>query len=185
MATIVTSPAQTILFDEEVNRFETFASYHPEMMVNMGVLLVTFKDGHLYTHDDEGHYNNFYGVQYDSTITPVFNQNENIKKTFISIEEQASSVWDCPEIITSSNEYGQTKQVSELITSDFEELEGNFNSSFLRASNSIGGIINGSSLKGNLCSVKFRLPMPEPPNNTIKTLNLVTVKSNESQLNLK
>lgn len=185
MATGKYSPAQTLIFDEEGNKFETFASFHPENMVTCGTVLVTYKDGQAWTHDDEPNYNNFFGVQYDSDITFVFNKNELDKKTFLTIEEVASQAWDCPEIITGSNSFGKTKQTSELIVpDDFEELEGNFHASFLGASNSIGGLINGDSLKGNLMSVKFRAIIPAPPNNLLVSLSLIKVKSNNSSLNV-
>lgn len=174
-------PVQTITFDEDEKGFESFWTLYPEMMCTLGILLIAFKDGNIYTHDDAG-YNNFFGVQYDSSITPVFNQNELEKKTFIAVTELASDIWDCPEIVMSSNEYGKVKQLSELAEVDFEELEGDFHASFLRASNSIGGLLEGSSLKGNLASIKFRKKMLPPPNNNLVTLNLVSVSSIDSPL---
>lgn len=178
------SPAQTFVWDEEANRFESFISLFPEMMVTLGTTLIAFKNGQLWTHDDDNHYNNFFGVQYNSYITPVFNKLELDKKTFIAVEEIASQAWDCPEIITGSNAYGSTKQISNLIVEDFEELEGNFNAAFLGASNSIGGIINGDSLKGNLMSVQFRAIIPEPPNNLLVSLALLKLKAINSALNV-
>lgn len=179
------SPAQTLIFDEENNRFESFVSYHPEMMVTLGTTLCSFKDGVLWTHDNEPYYNNFYGVQYDSDITPVFNKNQIDKKTFEVIEEISSQAWSCPEIITSSNSYGSTKQVSNLVVDDFEEIEGNYNAAFLCDTNSIGGLIEGDSLKGNLMSVKLKAIIPDPPNNLLVTLSSVTVKSINSPLNIR
>lgn len=177
MPTTKYSPAQTIIFDEDGNRFESFVSLFPEMMVTIGTMLVSYKDGQTWTHDDEPNYNNFFGVQYDSSITAVFNKAEIDKKTFIALEEIASQAWDCPEIITGSNEYGSVKQTSNLIVEDFEELEGNFNTAFLGASNSIGGLIDGSTLKGNLMTVKFRAKIPNPPNNKLVTLASLSVKT--------
>ncbi len=176
--------SQTLIWDEEGNRFETFVSLFPEMMVTLGTTLCSFKDGILWTHDDDDHYNNFFGVQYDSYITPVFNKMELDKKTFLAVEEIASQPWDCPEIITGSNSYGKVKQTSNLIEDDFEELEGNFNAAFLGATNSIGGLIDGDSLKGNIMSVKFRATIPDPPNNLLVSLELIKLKSINSALNV-
>lgn len=175
--------SQTLVWDEQGNKFESFISLFPEMMVTLGTTLCSFKDGVLYTHDNDGFYNNFFGVQYDSFIIPVFNKQELDKKTFISLEEIASQAWYCPEIITSSNSYGVVKQTSNLIPEDFEELEGNFNAAFLGASNSIGGLIDGDSLKGNLCSVKLQANIPDPPNNLLVTLSLLSLKAINSPLN--
>ena len=183
MATAKYSISQTIVFDEEDNHFETFMSLYTEMMVTIGTVLCSFSGGKLYTHDNEPYYNNFFGVQYDSYITAVFNKQENDKKTFTNIEQIASQAWACPEIITGSNEYQKVKQISNLIETDFEELEGNYNTAFLQASNSLGGLINGSSLKGNLCSVQLKTTIPAPPNNLLVTLAMVTVRSINSTLN--
>lgn len=177
------SPAQTLIFDEENNRFESFVSYHPEMMVTLGTTLCSFKDGVLWTHDDEPYYNNFYGLQYDSSITGIFNKNQLYKKTFESMEQIASQVWDCPEIITASNSYGTTKQQSNLVVDDFDELESNFNTAFLCDTNSIGGLIDGDTLKGNLCTIKFRAIIPDSPNNNLVSLSSITVNSIDSPLN--
>ncbi len=177
------SPAQTLVFDEEQNRFESFMSFQPEMMVTLGTMLCCFKNGVLWTHDDEPHYNNFFGTQYDSYITPVFNKQPIDKKSFQAIEVVASQAWDCPEIITSSNAYGSTKQTSNLIVDDFDELEANYSAAFLGASNSIGGVIEGDSLKGNLMSVQLRAINPAPPNNNLISLSSATVLYKGSPLN--
>ncbi len=175
--------AVTISFFETrgpMQGFESPYSYHPEGVVSLNNLLVSFKDGNLWRHNNTV-LNNFYGVQYDSYITLVFNKNETDKKTFIALEEVASGVWDCPEIVTSTDSYGTTNQTSNLVESDFESLESNFNASFLRASNSIGGIIDGDSLKGNVCTIKFRAVNPSQS----VTLEIITVLSINSSLNSK
>lgn len=169
--------AATIVFDEAGKGFESFSSLRPEMMVTLGTLLISFKDGQLYTHDSAS-YNTFFGATYDSTITPVFNKAELMKKTFTALEEVSSQVWDCPEIETSLNSHTTVKQQSSLITEDFEELEGNFNASFLRDRNSIGGLIGGDALKGNYMKVKFRAQSPT----NLVTLILVSVSSIDSPL---
>lgn len=176
-----TAESKTIVFDTERNCFDSFISFYPEMMVNLGVLFIGFKNGDLWTHDNTG-YNNFFGIQYDSSITAIFNQLEIQKKTFISVSELSSQIWDCPEIETSSNVYGTIKQISELSVVDFEEKEGDYHAGFLRASNSQGGLIEGDSLKGNLIKINFRAKMQEPPNNDLVTLNLVSVSNIVSPL---
>src|SRR5690349_17780585 len=45
--------AYTMVFDEANNAFEGERSYQPENWTCLGVLLVSFKDGDLYTHDDQ------------------------------------------------------------------------------------------------------------------------------------
>lgn len=177
------SEAQTLIWDEEGNRFDSFISAHPEMMCSLGVLLVMFKDGQLWTHDDEGFYNNFFGTQYDQHITGVFNKNVLDIKTFTSLKEVSSQIWDCPEISTTVKSYGNVKQQSQLIEQDFADLESDYNASFLRDINSIGSILNGSTLKGNWIKVKFRAKNQQPPNNNLITLSACSVSSIDSPRN--
>lgn len=170
--------AYTITFDDKNKGFETFLSYNPEMMVNLGTLFITFKDGELYTHDSTS-YNTFYGTSYDSSVTVVFNKDIIRKKTFLSISEIGSQVWDVPIITTSANSYGTTKQTSSIISNRFKSLEGTYNSSILRDTNSIGGIINGDTMKGNYLIAKLRSSLPT----NLVTLSSVELHYNESPLN--
>ena len=148
------------------------------MMVTLGTQLISFKNGGLYTHDSSV-YNNFYGIQYDSTITPVFNQNPTQSKSFIAIEQRGTNVWSCPQIETSLNSYGTTKQQSNLVSLDFAQYEDKYAASLLRDSNSIGGLINGDYLKGNYIQVQFKNTAPT----TLVSLNFVSLKYIDSPLN--
>lgn len=172
------STAKTIVYDEENNGFEGFVSYIPESMAVLGTLFVTFKNGALWTHDATT-YNNFYGVQYSSYITAIFNQSPNQVKTFLGIEYRASSKFFCSDIETSSTSYGSVKQQSDLVEADFVLLEDKYNAALLRDKNSIGGINNGDILKGNHIKVRFDKTNPT----TIQTLNFVSLKYNDSPLN--
>ena len=71
------------------------------------------------------------------------------------------------------------KQVSELLESDFVSLESEYQASFLRDSNSPGGLVEGDSLKGNYIVLKF-----EKANaNSFVYLNSATTKYINSPLN--
>jgi len=173
-----TDEAHTLMFDEGDNTFDTYLSYKPEMMVTLGVLLVTFKNGQLYTHDSST-YNNFYGQQYDSTITLIFNEAAMDKKTFLAIGEVASQIWDVPEIKTDINSYGTTKMTSNLVDSDFAQLEGSFEATILRDQNSTGGLIGGDTMKGKVLTATFRAKNPA----SLVSLNLLSLKYINSPLN--
>ncbi len=173
-----TSPAYTLLWDEENNSFESPVSFHPEMMTTLGVLLISFKDGDLYTHDNPL-YNTFYGVTYDSYIKMAFNERPLDKKTFETLTEVASQVWVVPEITTDLNSFGTTKMKSNMVAGDFEPLEGSFEGAILRDENSEGGVINGDTMKGKYAMVKFSITQPT----TLVSLNLVSLKYINSPLN--
>lgn len=155
-----TKDPYTIMFDEELNSFSTFLSYHPEMMTCLNTLLVTFKNGQLWTHDSE-YYNTFYDIQSESSITTVFNQNPLDKKTFLSVSQISSGIWVADQIDTDIVMYGNAMQ-SSLIESDFDNLEGTYEAAILRDSNSPGGIANGDVMKGKYMVMKFsKYPDPE------------------------
>lgn len=172
-----TSPAQTIVFDEDSNTFDGFISLFPEMMCTLGVLLIAFKNGQLWTHDGTS-YNTFFGTTYDSSVTMVFNKAMLQKKTFMSVTESASALWDCPLIETQSDTYGTTNQSSSLVDAEFRNLEGQYHSDFRRDANSNGGRINGNFLKGSWIKVKFRSKTPT----NLVTLSQATVRSIDSPL---
>ena len=150
-----TLAAITLVWNEQRNGFESFMPYHPEMMACLNQLLITWKDGQLYTHDSDT-YNNFYGVQYDSWITPVFNDNRLEKKTWQNVTELASDIWECPVITTQANSFhnNNTKQTSLLKKEEFAYLEGEFNSVFRGDANI--DINNNTVLKGTYMIARFQ-----------------------------
>jgi hypothetical protein len=172
--------AYTLVYDVNAKIFSTFFSYHPEMMVTLATVFISFKDGQLYTHDDDFNYNTFFGQPAaDSSITLAFNQNPLDKKTFMSVGEVASQIWDVPVIQTDINSYGTTKMESNLVDDDFVELEGTYEAAILRDKNSIGGVLEGDSMKGKYMTMKFRAKTPT----SLVSLNLLSLKSINSPLN--
>lgn len=170
MASTKYSPAQTLIFSSSVNRnsdenkFETFASFHPEFMVTLGALFVSYKDGQLWTHDDEPNYNNFYGVAYPSNITPIFNDKNIIKKKDLVIGyiSDSNKKWYCPKIFTSiRNVQTGLRQESSLIEDDFKLNESVYSAGLLRDKNSLSdarkALLEGDFLGGNFISVKFEI----------------------------
>lgn len=146
----------TFAFNEKNNGYSSFFDFHPELSLCAEDVTYSFKNGVLWVHDNYNGYCNFYGVQATPDITTVFNQNLIQKKTWISISEVANSIWSCPVIYTNVNSYGTQRQQTNLIQADFAVLEGNQHASLLKDVNSIGGIVNGDSMKGNWVAVKFQ-----------------------------
>lgn len=175
-----TDIARTMSFDESGNVFESPLSYAPEMMCSLGNLLITYKNGQTYTHDSAT-YNQFYGVDYPSYITVVFNQNGTQKKSFLAITEAGNRIWECPLVQTQVMSYGSTPQTSNLVASDFEDEEGQYNAALLNDANSVDGLINGDNLKGKYIIVKFYLSNPS----SLATLEYAQLKYIESPLNSK
>ena len=159
-----TSPAQTLKFSEGDNCFKSFISAYPEMMCTLGTLLIMFKNGQLWTHDNPV-YNNFFGVQYPSSITPVFSDGGAIKKTFNAIGYQSSKVWTSPEkgdVSTSEiNEQTLLRQESAIRKFDYDLQEGINVAAFNFDANSMNderlALVEGDYLKGTWIKTKLVL----------------------------
>lgn len=175
-----TDDSYTIMFDEEGKGFETFLSYKPEMMVVLGTLFITFKNGQLYTHDSTT-YNDFYGELFGSSITSVFNDFETIKKTFTNISQVAPNKWACPLMYTDLFSYGTQRQETNLGESEFTMLEGSPSTSIKRDVNSRGGKVNGDIMKGKFIAVTFT----RPASSNFENLISATIYSLDSHLNQK
>lgn len=160
------SPAQTMSFDDETNVFESFLSYHPEMVGTLGTILITASGGNLYTHDGDDLYNNFYGVQYESSITVIFNDKAPVKKTYNAVGYQSPKNWASPvdgDIETSmTNPQTGLQQISQLKGVDYELQEDIWVAAYLRDANSESdpqiALLEGDYLKGVYLKHKFVCP---------------------------
>jgi hypothetical protein len=141
----------TLAFNEVKNAYTSFYSFNPESIVNFENKLASFKNGQLYIHDSSTQ-NNFYGTQYSSSITLVFNKDNIIKKTFDYLTLDATDYWTSATMNDVNTSLGQS---SNLVQSDYEIHEGLYHGALLRDNNSLGGIINGDYLKGTWLETKF------------------------------
>ena len=64
-------PNYTLTHSQDVQGWPSFYSYFPEYIMGMNQYLYTFKNGDLYRHNTNTLRNNYYDVQYNSTITSV------------------------------------------------------------------------------------------------------------------
>lgn len=150
-----TIPAQSLAFNEHLNSFYSFFDFAPDSIVCAENLLLSFFNGNLYSHDNSTTYANFYGVQEVTSITGIFKEPGIEKKTFVAITEISNVVWESPFIYTNVNSYAQQRQESNLVAEDFALLDPNFNAGFLNDIHSVGSLIDGDNLKGNLISVQL------------------------------
>jgi len=148
-----------IAYSEPDKKFESFYGFtDTENMLFANGFILTFKDGMVYIHDSETR-NNFYGEQQSSTITTVFNNNMQLKKTYLAIEELSTDIW-----------YGElstgplTNQETTFTVSEFQKpigglilpnKENKFNTTIKRAENKPGGKFFGESMKGLYATVEL------------------------------
>lgn len=152
-------PAKTIAYNEneysDRKGYVCFLSYQPEEIVCLNNLLISFKNGALWTHDSST-YNNFYGTQYDTWIEGVFNDSMGMKKTFGAVSYKGSNGWNIPEIATDEVSYGTTNQSTYINSGEFRYEEGYYHAAVGRDNNSTGKKSNGDYMKGELMTMKFR-----------------------------
>ena len=147
----VTLTPYTVGFNESKNAYSSFYSFNPEWAISAENLVITWSSGGLYLHDSATK-NNFYGTQYSSSISFVFNKDNIIKKTFDYVTLDASDYWVSS---TMGDINTSLSQSSNLVSGDYEIHEGMYHAALQRDNNSLGGIINGDYLKGSWLEAKF------------------------------
>jgi len=83
----------TITYSTWTKGWTSFWSYVPDWMIGLNSSFYTFTEGKLYKHNDNTTRNNFYGVQYPSTVTTVFNDEPMQMKVFKTISEDSNKPW--------------------------------------------------------------------------------------------
>lgn len=145
---------ETIVFSEEDNRFSMFWEGVPTSYVTLYQNLYAFSGNFLWELNNSSTYNNFFGVQKNSSITFLGNDNPAIKKSFLALSEIASELWTVPEITT------DLSQESSLVAGNFKQLEGEWHAAFLRDSRTRPGLanplFNGPALKGKWIKCKLQ-----------------------------
>ena len=91
---VVPQSAQyTLSYSENSKGWPSFYSYNPDYMVGMNNYFYTFSQGNLYRHNTNELRNNFYDVQYNSTLTSVINELPITTKIFQTINLQSDEPW--------------------------------------------------------------------------------------------
>lgn len=153
-----TLPDYTFGFSETRNSYTSFYDYSPEWITIAGNVIVSWKAGELWVHNNTTTYANFYGVQQTPSIKLVFNQSPNIKKHYNTITLLGNTTWVCP---TSSDIKTNMNQVSTLSAADYRIKDDKYHASFKRDINSTGGLIGGKALKGSWIEMNLKATNPQ------------------------
>jgi len=109
---------KTLSYSEAAQGWTSFFSYIPEMMIGMNSYFYSFKGGNLYRHNTNERRNNFYGNDYPSKVTSVFNINSNVVKNFNTIILNSDDSWSANVLTDLSTGY--------IDSSYFDFKEGDF-----------------------------------------------------------
>ena len=84
----------TLSYSQNSQGWPSFYSYIPEYMIGMNNFFYTFNGGNLYQHNMNELRNNYYGEQFPSQITSVFNQNPLENKIFKTLNLESDHAWE-------------------------------------------------------------------------------------------
>ena len=90
----------TLTYDEGVKGWPSFYSFLPDYMIGMNGFFYSFNNGNLYRHNVNETRNNYYGVQYNSTITGVINIEPKTIKLFKTMSYESDDRWACTSLVT-------------------------------------------------------------------------------------
>jgi hypothetical protein len=168
-------------FNERRNAFCSFYDYHPEWAIGANDIIYTWVAGAIWKHNNTTDYCSFYTNPSNASVTVVMNNNLLTKKSWNSINEIATDIWEVPEMYTNSYSYGTQVQESNLVDAEFTLLEGNPSTAIKRDVNSPGGKINGNFMKGNYLVLKLQKTSAQ----SLVTLSEISVRFTESPLTAK
>ena len=95
-----TFKAQTLSYSEASQGWPSFYSYLPDYMIGMNGFLYSWSGGNLYRHNTNELRNNYYDVQYTSTITGVLNVEPKTIKLFKTMSYESDDRWACTSLLT-------------------------------------------------------------------------------------
>ena len=123
----------TVSYKEQVRGWPSRKSYIPENGISLNNVYYTFKNGEMYSHDNEVR-NNFYGVQYSSKVKFIFNETPEVVKSFLTLNYEGSNPYWKQELnddqyYNNTTSYGwfNTSVETDLqsgITNEFKGKEG-------------------------------------------------------------
>lgn len=146
-----TIASETFAFFEDGNYWTSFYEYYPDMISSTNSDLVTFKNGRVWLHN-KGLPANYYGVQYNSEIEVISNQDPKNPKVWHSLNININQPPSVPNITT------QLGQVSFL--NNFGVKEGKYYKDFKRDILTVGKTDpynNGNRLRGRYLSAIVRI----------------------------
>lgn len=177
-----TIPSYALSFNEKRNAFESFYDFaNAEFALCAEQITYTFLNGNMYIHNNTTNYCQFFGQNFDAVIQVVFNKDLLEKKSWMSINELANDIFECPEIYTDSYSFGTTVQQSKLVPQNFRLLENEWSAAILRDLNSAKGLINGDSMKGSYLCATFQKTNAQK----LVYLSLISVRFVDSPLTAK
>lgn len=139
--------ANTITYDDGVKGWTSFHSWIPDWMSRLNNRFFTVKNGQLYLHNDENNpiRNNFYGVQYATTLTYIINEEPSTIKVAKTINTESNKPFD---VVIKSYLNDETTSITQstIDVSEFVNKEGKWYGYTRR--NELGGDYSAKDVYG-------------------------------------
>ncbi len=164
---------ETLSFDESVQGWTSRLSYKPSWIFSLSSTFFTTNAGKLYQHYGSAAYANFYGVEHDSTVTVVLNNDPSVVKVFQTVNYEGSGDWTVDSLVASSGDVAQvpiTKYVlptslasfsTDMFTNSFKKKENKYFANILNNSPATAGEVvfgnNMTGIKGFFSTIRFKL----------------------------
>lgn len=120
---VLNTGLNTLTFDESVKGWTSFHTFSPDFMVGMNNKLFSFKGGDLYEHhSSEVLRNIYYGTQYPSKVSLMFNDNPSEIKELQSVVLEGNNTWNVliKSFVSNSDDFLQ----STISNTEFVKKEG-------------------------------------------------------------
>lgn len=138
-------------------RWITFYSYQPECLCALDSEIFSFVNGRIWIHDKNALYNNFYGVQYNTVVTPVFNEQPELTKVWnalwmLQFQDNGQCNWFSNNIFNNNYIHNGSGQLSRLKAANWQNSEEGWYTTFLRDLNDTVAtipILNGRYLRSS------------------------------------
>lgn len=108
----------TLSYSDSSKGWPSFYSFKPDYMIGMNQRFYSFKGGNLFRHNDGQFRNRFYGEDFTSRITGVFNQSPLENKVFKTIALESTDSWSFSCVTELENGI--------IDSADFEKKEDTF-----------------------------------------------------------
>ena len=155
---------KTLSFDEDINGWTSLFSFKPDLGGSLANNYYTFKEGNIWKHYadpiiDNKPYANFYEVQYDSTVTFVFNPNVSSIKNFNTLNYEGTIGWRLVDLYSNSDTalpIGPTIESftladleNQLFSNNFKRKEDKFFGTIINnTAATYGEIVYGNAMSG-------------------------------------
>jgi hypothetical protein len=154
----------TLTYDDGVKGFPSFYTFYPDWMIGMNNYFYTFKGGNIYRHNTSEVRNNYYGVDYASILTGVFNDEPLQNKIFKTIALESDDSWTVSA--NSDQHTGNFIDADDFILKEggyfgYLRAENSEPASIaqypLRSANGIGSNVSVNTLSPNAVVVNFSI----------------------------